>query len=53
MNKAWEAASQEMYAATQEAQAGGEAGDAGAPTEDAVDDNVSDVEFEEVKDDEK
>jgi molecular chaperone DnaK len=53
LNKAWEAASQEMYAATQEAQAGGEAGDTGAPTEEAVDDNVSDVEFEEVKDDEK
>ena len=55
LNKAWEGASQEMYAASQEGQAGGQpgadpnaAGDAGDAAED-----VSDVEFEEVEDDKK
>lgn len=46
LNKAWEAASQEMYAATQEGQ--GSAGDQGpSNTSDA---EVTDVDFEEVKD---
>ncbi len=57
MNKAWEAASQEMYAATGGAQPGAEGGpqaggsaqgaDQGANTES----DVSDVEYEEVEDD--
>ncbi|MGI9570173.1 MAG: molecular chaperone DnaK [Desulfobulbia bacterium] len=55
LNKAWEGASQEMYAASQEAQAGGQPdadpNAAGAP-EEATED-VSDVEFEEVEDDKK
>ena len=57
LNKAWEGASQEMYAATQDAQGGGAdagagaAGDAGASQ--GGDDDVSDVEFEEVKDEDK
>jgi len=55
LNKAWEAASQEMYAAQQAEQAGGQPGaDAGAADAgDAADagngDDVSDVEYEEVK----
>ncbi len=55
INKAWEAASQEMYAATQDAQ-GGAQGGAGADTASGASDSaedVSDVEFEEVKDDKK
>ncbi|MEQ6120800.1 molecular chaperone DnaK [Reichenbachiella sp. MALMAid0571] len=53
MNKAWEGASQEMYAASQAAGAqGGESGsDAGAAGADQTTDaDVSDVEFEEVED---
>ncbi len=50
MNTAWQAASQEMYQATQEAQANAGGADAGAePTSDATDSNdAEDVEFEEV-----
>ncbi len=48
LNKAWEAASQEMYAATQEGQGGAGAGQQGpSNTSDA---EVTDVDFEEVKD---
>ncbi|HNP17944.1 MAG TPA: molecular chaperone DnaK [Fulvivirga sp.] len=51
LNKAWEGASQEMYAAAGEQQAGAEAGNA---TEAGTDDSsVSDVEFEEVDDSNK
>ena len=52
MNKAWEGASQEMYAASQAAGAqGGEPGpDAGAGADQTADADVSDVEFEEVED---
>ncbi len=53
LNKAWEGASQEMYAAQQAeqgAQPGPDAGaDAGAGAADAGGDDVSDVEYEEVK----
>lgn len=51
LNKAWEAASQDLYNAQQQAQAEGGAGDqanAGDATADATD-NVEDVDFEEVK----
>lgn len=53
LNKAWEAASQEMYAAQQAAEGGQPGPDAGADAdagaaEDSADD-VSDVEYEEVK----
>lgn len=55
MNTAWQAASQDMYNASQ--QAGGEAQNNGQPTGDAgqapQDGNVTDVDFEEVKDDKK
>ncbi len=61
LNNAWQAASQEMYAAGQDAQPG--AGAEGGPTADATGDasadgdaaeeDVQDVEFEEVKEDEK
>ena len=47
LNKAWEAASQEMYQATQEGQ-GGAGGDQGPSN--ASDAEVTDVDFEEVKD---
>jgi len=52
MNKAWEGASQEMYAASQAAGAqGGEPGpDASAGADQTADADVSDVEFEEVED---
>jgi molecular chaperone DnaK len=55
LNTAWQAASQEMYQATQEAQAGGEAGTesaAGDGQENGKSDteDVTDVEFEEVDD---
>jgi len=56
INKAWEGASQEMYAASQEAQGGAQAEpDANAGNADAADqsENVSDVEFEEVEEDDK
>jgi len=57
MNKAWEAASQEMYAATGGAQPGAEGGpQAGGPAPGAdqganTESDVSDVEYEEVEDD--
>jgi molecular chaperone DnaK len=54
LNKAWEGASQEMYNATQGAQAGPDAGagsDAGASAE--AGDGVSDVDYEEVSEDKK
>jgi len=53
LNTAWQAASQEMYQATQqgaEAQAGKPGGGNGGETS-AKDDEVTDVDFEEVKDD--
>jgi molecular chaperone DnaK len=59
LNKAWEGASQEMYAASQEAgaqpgaDAAGAAGDAGAEGSADAAEDVSDVEFEEVEDDKK
>ena len=53
LNKAWEAASQEMYAAQQAAEGGEQPGpDAGAgdaESEEGSADDVSDVEYEEVK----
>ncbi len=54
LNNAWQAASQEIYAAQQEAQGGAPGADAGA-SEDASagGDDVSDVEFEEVEEDKK
>lgn len=50
MNKAWEGASQEMYAATQGAEGGAPGADAGqaGPEAGTADSDVSDVEFEEV-----
>ena len=54
LNKAWEAASQEMYAATGEAEGGAQAGpDAGAAGAAPEGDDVSDVEFEEVEEEKK
>ena len=57
INEAWKAASEEMYKAQQDGQ-GGAAGpqpgaDAGAGAETSGEDDVQDVDFEEVKDDEK
>ena len=55
LNKAWEGAAQEMYAASQEG-ANGEpqpGADASAGAEGGGDDDVSDVEFEEVEDKDK
>ena len=55
LNQAWQAASQEMYQATQGGQAGTD-GDAQADADASASDSdsdVSDVEFEEVKDDKK
>ena len=56
MNNAWQAASQEMYAAQQEA-GGADAGTAGADpnagAENGSADDVSDVEFEEVEEEKK
>ncbi|WKK64954.1 molecular chaperone DnaK [Lutimonas zeaxanthinifaciens] len=56
INEAWKAASEEIYKAQQEAQAGGaqpgpDAGAAGAGAGDAAQDDVQDVDFEEVKED--
>jgi molecular chaperone DnaK len=54
LNNAWQAASQDMYNATQGAANGGaeqHQGDAGAETK--KDDEVTDVDFEEVKDEKK
>jgi len=54
LNKAWEAASQELYAAMNaQQQQGGPAPDGQAHTEEAKNDHVEDVSFEEVKDDDK
>ena len=58
LNKAWEGASQEMYAASQEAQGGAQPGAdgnaaGGAEASDDSAEDVSDVEFEEVEDDKK
>jgi len=57
LNTAWQAASQEMYAATQEG-AGAQPGTEGQPGDNggeasAKDDEVTDVDFEEVKEDDK
>jgi molecular chaperone DnaK len=52
LNKAWEGAAQEMYAASQEGASTGPEANADA-TADSGDDNVSDVEFEEVEDKDK
>ena len=52
LNNAWQAASQEMYNATQGDQAGAEGGAAG-PEASGGDDEVTDVDFEEVKEEEK
>ena len=49
INNAWQAASEEMYKATQEAQGAEGGADADANTEGG--DDVTDVEFEEVKED--
>ena len=54
LNKAWEGAAQEMYAASQEAAPDSEAqANAGAPADGGGNDDVSDVEFEEVEDKDK
>ncbi|UXX79028.1 molecular chaperone DnaK [Reichenbachiella carrageenanivorans] len=52
MNKAWEGASQEMYAASQGAEGGAPGADAGSEAG-ATDSEVSDVEFEEVDEEKK
>ena len=52
INEAWKVASEEMYKAQQEAQAGGAAGpeaQAGGQQQAPEGDNVEDVDFEEVK----
>ena len=56
LNKSWEAASQEMYKATQEQQAQGTENDPSAKSDNPKSkdgDDISDVDFEEVKDDKK
>ena len=55
LNAAWQAASQDLYQATQgeQAQEGAQDGAAGADTGNGTDEDVTDVEFEEVKDDSK
>ena len=56
LNKAWEGAAQEMYAASGSADAGAQAGGAGDTDQasgSASDNNVSDVEYEEVDDNNK
>ncbi len=55
LNKAWEAASQELYAAmnAQQQPQGGAAAGEQKHTEGGKDDNVQDVSYEEVKDDKK
>ena len=50
INTAWTAASEEMYKASQEAGANPEGAEA---SENNTSDDVTDVEFEEVKDDDK
>jgi len=52
LNAGWQAASQDMYAAQQGAEAGGE-GQANAGPESKADSEVTDVDFEEVKDEKK
>jgi len=51
INEAWKVASEEMYKAEQESQAGGEATDAGPEAAAPEGDDVQDVDFEEVKED--
>jgi molecular chaperone DnaK len=53
MNNAWQAASQEMYEATQGDQAGADGAGAGPEASAGGDDEVTDVDFEEVKEEEK
>ena len=53
INKAWEGASQEMYAASQEAEGGAPGADAGAEAGAEGSEDVSDVEFEEVEEEVK
>jgi molecular chaperone DnaK len=56
MNAAWQAASQDIYQAQQEAGANGTGPEASGPTEDSQSsgsEDVTDVEFEEVEDDKK
>ena len=62
LNTAWQNASEEMYKATQAQSAGADAGANGAPNGDGgqsssagatADKEVTDVDFEEVKDDKK
>ncbi|MFT6849217.1 MAG: molecular chaperone DnaK [Sphingobacteriales bacterium] len=54
LNNVWQAASEEMYKATQEGQAGAGAGDQADPNASAeATEDVSDVEFEEVADEKK
>jgi molecular chaperone DnaK len=54
LNTAWQAASEEMYKATQETQAGGQpAGESAEGAQNQSNDNVTDVDFEEVKEEKK
>lgn len=53
LNKAWEGAAQEMYAASQDGAATGPEANADVAEDGGGDDNVSDVEFEEVEDKDK
>jgi molecular chaperone DnaK len=54
LNKAWEGASQEMYAASQDAAGGAQEGpEAGATGSADTSEDVSDVEFEEVEEEKK
>jgi molecular chaperone DnaK len=54
LNSAWQAASEEMYKATQEAGADAQAENQQSPPESgSADGNVTDVDFEEVKEDKK
>lgn len=53
LNNAWQAASQEMYNATQGDQAGADGGAAGPEASSGGDDEVTDVDFEEVNEEEK
>jgi molecular chaperone DnaK len=53
LNKAWEGAAQEMYAASQEEGTPGSDADASADAGGTTGDDVSDVEFEEVEDKDK
>ncbi len=53
LNTVWQAASQEMYQATQDANGAGAGPEAGAEGGQAADDEVTDVDFEEVKEEEE